>query len=136
MTTQTTTAYITKYWESSGILKKEGELIEHLDYISFRLVDDKYPNFVTFYHKGDYFLTEEEAIKHVKEKAAKRITTLQKKIDKINKTWLSDPDEVSEEKRQAIKDKWEKSGLLDGLVTALNSTKYLDFSDKTKITIK
>ena len=72
--------WITKYWATRGIYELEVEPCQSEGMYKARINDWNY-----YYHKGDYELTEDAAKTKVKDKAEKKIISLQKQIIKLSK---------------------------------------------------
>lgn len=76
--------YITKYWESTGIIEKDAEVCTGINTNMVRNLDpnDKWQ---PAYHKPYWHTSKEEAVKHAEELKAKRIKNLKAKILKLEK---------------------------------------------------
>lgn len=72
--------YITKYVLTQGILEAEGELIENRFHGS--LSGYKYKQ---MYFNNDFHLTKEDALKDAESRRLKKIESLKKQIDKLEK---------------------------------------------------
>lgn len=88
MTTQTT-AYITKYWETKGILKLQGNIIVKDSYTLLQgltaVIDYEHitiPEYEHF-HSDDYFLTWKEAATYIRERVNMRMAKLQKLLNDL-----------------------------------------------------
>ncbi len=73
-----TTVFVTKYWSTAGIQEIE---VEMCDYTMCR----DFSRYQSYYHKGDFFYTKDEAIADCENKRRKKLLSLQKQIDKIQK---------------------------------------------------
>lgn len=71
------TAYVTKYWETRGIVEAWGYISDGGYFYS--------KSFDTNFNSENFFLTKEEAIKKVESRRKKKLLSLKKKYDKIEK---------------------------------------------------
>jgi len=84
-----TKIFITRYWPTKGIYAVDAE-IETGSCSDFALHRNAHGHLLNFYHKKEYWLTEEEAVAYVEQQIAKTIQSLQKKLDKLKKTKAKD----------------------------------------------
>lgn len=76
--------YITKYCLTEGIFEIEGELVADINMIRHQA-----PGIITtYYSKEDWHTTYESAVKKANEMRLKKISSLQKQIDKLQKPFL------------------------------------------------
>lgn len=77
-------AFITKYALTRGIFEKDGR---DVGYGTFRIDAGFYSGHYSFayfyYHKGEWFLTKEEAVIKAEEMRQKKIKTLEKQLSKL-----------------------------------------------------
>jgi len=79
MEEKTITAYITKYALTRGIVAITSRLRVGSDLIT---TNEKYPQYL---HKGNWFSTEEEAKVDAENRRKKKIASLKKQIEKLEK---------------------------------------------------
>ncbi len=76
-------AFITKYALTQGILERDG----HVSSDDVLCISGNYSNgsftFTTYYHKGEWFKTKEEAIVKAEEMRQKKIKSLEKQLAKL-----------------------------------------------------
>ncbi len=77
-----TTIYVTKYALTKGLFEKEAELVTFSDgeRISAAVKDGYSPR---LYHKGEFFLTKEEAISNCETRRDRKIKSLNKQIKEL-----------------------------------------------------
>lgn len=73
------TAFVTKYALTRGIVEISSRLRVGSDLIT---TNEKYPQYL---HKGDWFSTEEEAKVDAENRRKKKIVSLKKQIEKLEK---------------------------------------------------
>lgn len=73
------TAFVTKYALTRGIVEISSRLRVGSDLIT---TNEKYPQYL---HKGDWFSTEEEAKVDAENRRKKKIASLKKQIEKLEK---------------------------------------------------
>lgn len=87
MTTRTRfTAYVTKYALTTGILKIVAEdCFDTATGMIVQVEPKTKTGWSTYYHKGDWFATESEAMERAKEKRRKKLASLRKQFDRLEK---------------------------------------------------
>ena len=75
------TAYITKYWLAKGIQVERAELCINVNIEMISLV--RPGQYSACFHKGEWFLTMEEAQKRCDELRKKKIKTMEKTLKKL-----------------------------------------------------
>lgn len=76
------TAYVTKYALTKGIFVVKARVCSD---ISPTMISQLNASFPTCYHKGEWFRTLEEARVNAEVRRQKKIKSLQKQVEKINK---------------------------------------------------
>ena len=74
------TIWVTKYWETKGILKVDAEVKENGTMASWGL---EASNWLYYAHGNDFHLTEEAAFARVEVCRQKKMESLNKKLDKL-----------------------------------------------------
>lgn len=77
---KTITAYVSKYALTRGVFGREVRITNSVADMAVTL--DQYPMYL---HKGDWFLTEEEAKADAENRRKKKIASLKKQIEKLEK---------------------------------------------------
>ena len=77
-------AFVTKYALTSGILEVEAAVCDKVD--SDTIKARAYPYVLpTYFHKGDWFITREDAVAKAKKMRLNKIKSLKKQIEKLEK---------------------------------------------------
>jgi len=75
--------YITKYVFSQGIVEAEMNVVLNENY--GKTCNGKFNGYTSFFFKDEFHLTREDAIIDAEKRRKKKIQTLNKQIDKLNK---------------------------------------------------
>lgn len=74
--------YITKHALTKGIMEKEAEICDNVSKDMIKITTNHYPE---YYHKPFWYTDKQEAIKHAENMCKKKIASLKKSIEKLEK---------------------------------------------------